>query len=311
MSKCPLIIPVNKPARITSQKAVSLFKKNLNFDFGKIGHFGTLDPFASGLLLLGINGASKLNDYIHEYCPKTYLAVGKLGVHTDCLDHTQEITKRDTSQFFYEELPKLNLEFLNEKVREKFLGSYLQSPQFYSASKFQGRPLYEWARQGVLVQKEEKIREILDLKIIKYSFPYVIFEATVSSGTFIRTLFKDIANYLGTYGILIALTRTQIGHINYKQALNKKEWPQIGQRNLDFQKCIQVDQMLPLDYSLVDQTQFQMLKNGRILLLNLIKMQTTSDSLSKELVWLKFENQIFGMGKIIEDSLRVEFNFPF
>ncbi len=139
----PLVFNVFKPARVTSYDVVRHFKRHLPQGFGKIGHFGTLDPFASGVLMIGICGAARLNDFIHDFLPKTYLAVGKLGIETPTGDYTSEITQKDESLYLSREIASFSREFIEEKLKEKFIGDYWQAPHKYSASKFMGKNLHE------------------------------------------------------------------------------------------------------------------------------------------------------------------------
>src|SRR5690606_24557557 len=101
-------------------------------------------------------------------------------------------------------LPK---SFIEEKLREKFLGDYWQAPHKYSASKFEGKALHEWAREGVEIAKEQVLRHVYDIRVVKYKYPYLSVRVTVSSGTYVRTLFSDFAGYLGTLGALVSLVR--------------------------------------------------------------------------------------------------------
>jgi tRNA pseudouridine55 synthase len=107
----PQVFNIFKPAKMTSYDVVRHFKRNLPPGYGKIGHFGTLDPFASGVLMIGIGGAARLNEFIHELLPKTYLAVGKLGIETPTGDYMSEIIQRDDSIY----LKKVSLENLSKK----------------------------------------------------------------------------------------------------------------------------------------------------------------------------------------------------
>ena len=133
------------------------FKKNLNFNFGKIGHFGTLDPFAEGVLLVGIQGAQKLNDYVHELLPKTYKARGVFGGKTTTGDLTSEIILNQDIADNYKFASKEELQNL---LGEKFLGEYWQGPHGVSATKFEGKRLYQHALEGRMILKEKVKREI-------------------------------------------------------------------------------------------------------------------------------------------------------
>jgi len=247
---------------MTSYDVVRHFKRHLPTGFGKIGHFGTLDPFASGVLLIGIAGAARLNNFIHEYLPKTYLAVGKLGVETPTGDLTVPPSQVDDSRYLKEEISRLPKEFIEEKLREKFLGDYWQSPHKYSAAKFEGRALHEWAREGIEIKKEQVLRQVYDIKVVKYQFPYLSVRVRVSSGTYVRTLFSDFANYLGTIGTLVSLVRENVGNeVNFKNALKKKDWP-LERNESVMAYGLPVNKVLPFSELVLTERQEKIFKNG-------------------------------------------------
>ena len=218
----PLVFNLFKPAGPSSGTVLTELKRKLPRGFGKIGHFGTLDPFACGVFLVGLAGASRLNDLIHSAYPKTYLAVGKLGIKSLSGDCTHPDKTEDTSEYPSQVISKFDLNFLNQRLQEKFVGDYWQSPPAFSAAKFEGRALHEWAREGITIAKEKVQRHIFSLEVVKFSYPFLSIRVTASSGTYIRTLFEDIAHDLGTYGMLIALVREQIGPFHFKESLSSK-----------------------------------------------------------------------------------------
>lgn len=305
----PLIFNVFKPAGITSYDVIRHFKRNLPGGFGKIGHIGTLDPFASGVLMIGISGGTRLNDYIHKYLPKTYIGVGKLGVFTETGDLTVPPQKSDDSRYLKETIRNLPMEFLQQKLQEKFTGKYLQAPHKYSAAKFQGRPLHQWAREGIDITKEKVEREIFALEIMKYKFPYLSFRVTVSSGTYIRGLFQDMAQFLGTYGSLLALVRERVGHIDIKAGLFKKDWPIEGKtKNGDDWKIEkyghQLDSILQLDrIDLNDEATSARYRNGVPFKLNEHEISPLNDHI-KNKFWIYDHKQVLlGMGRLNGPSL--------
>ncbi|MFZ4714070.1 MAG: hypothetical protein ACOYL6_10175 [Bacteriovoracaceae bacterium] len=304
----PKIIPVFKPPRMNSTHVVAHFKRNLPGDFGKIGHFGTLDPFASGVLMLGISGGAKLNDYVHSYCPKTYLAVGKLGVFTETGDLTSPVMKIDDSLYLTSKIAQFPKEFLQEELSQKFVGDYWQAPHKYSAAKSDGRPLHEWARMGVEVVKEEKKRTIYSLEVVKYQFPYFIFRAKVSSGTYVRTLMSDIAHHLGTHGTLVSLCREQVGDVHFKNLIQKKNWPEkgmLGEELWDIEKFgLNVDQVLPLNDIVLDEEESTTYLNGKAMPW---KWGSVTD---KNIYWVRNKKlEILGMGNSVDEKLKTVFNF--
>lgn len=260
----PLIFNVYKPKGISSYDVVRHFKRNLPQGFGKIGHFGTLDPFAEGVLMIGTGGAARLNDFIHAYLPKTYLATGKLGEETPTGDPTSEIVQKDESAYFSQEISRFSAEFIDGRARTRFLGEYLQTPHKYSATKFMGKNLHEWAREGVEVKKEAVARTIHAIEVVSFEFPLLTVRARVSSGTYIRTLFTELAHDLGTLGHLLTLKRESVGHIHSDRALQESEWPK--DRDPDFMtKGLHVNEVLSFGSIVLNEEAVKLFRNGGFL----------------------------------------------
>jgi tRNA pseudouridine55 synthase len=305
----PLVFNVFKPARITSYDVVRHFKRHLPMGFGKIGHFGTLDPFASGVLMIGICGAARLNDFIHDLLPKTYLAVGKLGIETPTGDYTSEITQKDDSLYLKREIAGFSAQFIEDKLREKFSGEYWQAPHKYSASKFMGKNLHEWAREGVEVKKEAVLRHVHKIEVVKYQFPYLSIRVEVSSGTYVRTLFTEMCHYLGTLGSLISLVRESVGPVNHREALHKKDWP-LDKSTEILSKGMGIQDVLPFSKYQLNPQQSLSFKNGAFLRPDDLKLQSESQ-LSKDYFWiLDEENKLLGLGeKTFPNELKAKINF--
>lgn len=305
----PLVFNVFKPARITSYDVVRHFKRHLPHGFGKIGHFGTLDPFASGVLMIGICGAARLNDFIHDFLPKTYLAVGKLGIETPTGDYTSEIVQRDESLYLTRDIAGFSASFIEEKLREKFLGDYWQAPHKYSAAKFMGKNLHEWAREGVEVKKEPVLRQVYKIEVVKYKFPYLSVRVEVSSGTYVRTLFTDMCNYLGTLGSLISLVRESVGPVDHKTAIIKKDWP-LDKSNSIIDLGMKIEDVLPFAKYNLNAKQTLAFKNGAFL--RPLEMELSGQSKMSDIYfWMLDENnQLLGLGeKTFPNELKVKINF--
>lgn len=305
----PLVFNVFKPARITSYDVVRHFKRHLPPGFGKIGHFGTLDPFASGVLMIGICGAARLNDFIHDFLPKTYLAVGKLGIETPTGDYTSEIVQRDESLYLKREIAALPASFIEQKLREKFLGDYWQAPHKFSAAKFMGKNLHEWAREGVEVKKEPVLRQVYKIEVVKYSFPYLSVRVEVSSGTYVRTLFTDMCNYLGTLGSLISLVRESVGPVNYQSAILKRDWPSEKSPAI-IDLGMKIEHVLPFASYHLNSKEALAFKNGAFLRPQ--EMQLSSESQMSDTYFWMFDqnNQLLGLGeKTFPNELKVKINF--
>ncbi len=191
------VIVLNKPAGITSAKAVAGAKRILGGP--KIGHTGTLDPFATGVLVCCINKATRLARFFLQG-NKSYEALLRLGTATD----TQDATGRTVS---CQTVPALSGEEM-AAIFKQFEGPQLQQPPIFSALKHNGTPLYKLARQGKPVQKAPRPVNILDLRITKISLPDVHFQVTCSAGTYVRTLCADIGQAVGCGGHLDQLHRT-------------------------------------------------------------------------------------------------------
>mgnify|MGYP003966244545 FL=1 len=227
---------------------------------------GTLDPFASGILLVAVGGATRINDYVHRFLPKTYLAVGKLGVWTETGDLTVPIQQHDESEYLASKIASFSPDFIQEQLQNSFTGEYLQAPPIYSAAKFQGKPLHQWKREdGIEIKKEPVSRTIHSIEVVRYSFPFISLRVTVSSGTYIRTLFEDVANCLGTIGSLSALLRAEIGGLRVSNALHSGRWPIRGE---EYQPPFyqqfghRVDQLLPLNKLVLQNSEMVKFRNG-------------------------------------------------
>ena len=203
------IIVVNKPTDISSAKVVAKVKHLLNAK--KVGHAGTLDPFAEGVLVCCINDATRLAQFLLTG-NKTYDATLKLGIETDTQDSTGAVIATKAVRGYTE----------NEitSTVQKFIGSIKQQPPIFSALKHKGTPLYKLARQGRPVQKPARRVYITDIKILEINLPLVHLEVSCSAGTYIRTLCADIGKQLGCGGHLLALKRTESSGFTIHQAIS-------------------------------------------------------------------------------------------
>jgi len=194
---------------MTSHDVVENLRKILKFK--KIGHAGTLDPNASGLLLACVGKATKIVQFLTEY-DKEYEAVIKLGVTTDTYDQEGKIIQ--TKDDF-----KISEEKLREVV-ESFKGETWQTPPIYSAIKQKGKKLYQYARAGQKVERNKRKIFIRDIQILKIDLPYVELKVNCSKGTYIRSLAHDIGERLGCGAHLFSLCRTKVGPFEPKHALD-------------------------------------------------------------------------------------------
>ncbi len=307
--KIPLVFNVYKPVGPSSFSIVHHFKKNLNYDFGKIGHFGTLDPFAEGVLLVGVQGAQKLNDYIHELLPKTYRAVGVFGKKTDSGDFTGTVTEEKAIAV---EFQHINTQGLEEIVKKHFLGEYWQAPHSVSATKFEGKRLYKHALAGRMIQKEKVKREILEIKILRYAYPELEFVVTVSSGTYVRSLFEELAELLGGVGALSVLERIAIGENLSENAMKQEHWPKKGE-TFDLEKWASpLDKVLHLNSVYLTKEQMSKYLQGVRLPLSSIEIKSSPEQgiiSTDKLFWVyNQEGFLLGLAKPLESELAVVFN---
>ena len=200
------VLLLNKPVGLTSNTALQKAKRLLNAQ--KAGHTGTLDPFANGLLPLCYGEATKFSHYLLE-ANKTYHAVMQLGVTTTTGDPEGEVMQTRPVTISAEDV---------RAVLPHFMGEIEQIPPMHSALKHQGRPLYEYARAGIELERPPRRITIHTLDLIDCALPQVTFHVQCSSGTYIRTLAQDIGAALGCGAYLTALTRTASGGFSLTDA---------------------------------------------------------------------------------------------
>jgi tRNA pseudouridine55 synthase len=228
------ILVIDKPADISSARVVTIVKKALNAD--KVGHAGTLDPFAEGVLICCINQATRLAGFL-LHGPKKYVAVLKLGQETDTQDFTGNVVSTAKSVEFSQQTI--------QAVFESFKGPLEQIPPVYSALKHKGVPLYKLARRGQPVQKPPRQVRIFDICIKDVDLPYVRFEVSCSAGTYIRTLGADIGKQLGCGGHLNALKRIESSGFTLDQAIPLSALEELTGNHLLSQKLISMRDAVP------------------------------------------------------------------
>lgn len=209
------ILIVNKPKNFTSNDIVNKVKKILNT---KVGHTGTLDPNATGVLPLLLGKGTKFSKYLINH-DKKYIATLQLGVKTSTADVEGEIIeKRD-----------IDLSIFNENnisdILKTFLGKQIQTPPIYSAIKIKGKKLYEYARANQEVEIPKRNIEIYNIQLLKFDFEknQIEYEVECSKGTYIRSLCEDIAEKLGTIGYMKELKRSKVGDFEICNAVTIEE----------------------------------------------------------------------------------------
>tara|TARA_B100000900_G_scaffold160079_1_gene135956 strand:+ start:19 stop:672 length:654 start_codon:yes stop_codon:yes gene_type:complete len=208
-----LILNIYKPSIWTSFDVVKKIKSITKEK--KVGHGGTLDPFAEGVLMIGTNIDTKKLSKISR-CNKTYTATIKLGVHTDSFDCDGKILKTD-------EVPFLN-ELTIKSVLQSFIGPYKHLPPMYSAKKKNGVRLYDYARNNIIIERDPIKTQIVEINFISYYKDKIKFSVKCSSGTYIRSLAVDISKKLNTIGHLVELIRTEVGEFSINDSLSLKKF---------------------------------------------------------------------------------------
>ena len=197
---------------MTSTKAGSKLKTI--FHTKKIGHVGTLDPFATGLLIIGVNKGTKAITFFDDFT-KEYVATIKLGAATDSMDLTGNVIET-------KEVLNLSRDKINE-VLHSFLGKSKQLPPMTSAIKINGQTLYKLAHQGKEIDRPLRDIEVYEIELLDNKDDEITFRALVSKGTYIRVLGSDIANKLDTVGHLTKLRRTKVGPFDVKEAIKLED----------------------------------------------------------------------------------------
>ena len=262
------VIAIDKPAGISSAKVVAAVKRATQAR--KAGHSGTLDPFATGLLLCPLNRATRLARFLLQG-DKTYQAVLRLGIETD----TQDLTGMVISRRSIDRITPTAI----TAVVGKFRGRIMQKPPIFSALKHRGQPLYKLARKGRAVQKPARQVTIKSLRIREVALPDVQLEITCSSGTYIRTLVADIGEALGCGSSLQALRRMAACGFQVRDAIELAAFKQLAKSwTTDSQHarpwCIEMtDVLADMPAIVADNQTVETIRHGRPLRISHLKRQ--------------------------------------
>ena len=202
------ILNILKPTGMTSHDVVSAVRKILNIK--KAGHAGTLDPNAAGVLVVCVGKATKFSEYLMDGS-KEYVCELKLGKSTDTQDSYGMLVNESDKNITIDEL---------RETLKNFKGRQIQIPPAYSALKLNGRKLYEYARQNIPVEKEGRMIDIEDIKLLKFKGDSALLKVRCSKGTYIRTLCHDIGKKLGTYGHMGILIRTESKGLHIRNSVS-------------------------------------------------------------------------------------------
>ncbi|EDU36419.1 tRNA pseudouridine(55) synthase TruB [Clostridium sporogenes] len=272
------VINVLKPKGITSFDVVRDIRKIAKIK--KVGHTGTLDPLASGVLPVCIGKATKIVDYIMEGT-KTYRVEMKLGTTTDTYDREGTVLEEKEVSVSPTEV---------EKAIEKYKGDIKQVPPMYSALKVNGRKLYDLARKGIEVEREARKIQIHDICILSIDMPYIIFDVKCSKGTYIRSLCFDIGNDLGSGAVMWNLERLEASPFNIKEAIKLED---LNEENIK-------QFITPIDEALKDYEKLYLDKKFEKLVLNgvILKDRRVLDNIEENKLYRTYieDDNFIGLG---------------
>jgi tRNA pseudouridine55 synthase len=256
------VVLLDKPAGMSSQGAVTAVKRAFNAD--KAGHTGTLDPMATGLLPICLGEATKYSQDLLE-ADKTYIAQVKFGQCTDTGDAEGLVIQELPLPVFADEA---TLQLALDALLPQFTGQISQVPPMYSALKRDGKPLYEYARAGVELERAARDITIYQIRWTKIDWPQATLEVSCSKGTYIRVLAEDLGKALGCGAHLVGLRRTEVGHLTLEQAFTMDSIKQSLQESSNY--ILPVDALLQtLPHLTVDEQQAKRLEMGQRVPLNL------------------------------------------
>ena len=238
------IILIDKPRDYTSRDVVNIISKK--YHTKKVGHTGTLDPLATGVLVICIGKATKLVDYLTSTY-KEYVAEFELGIKTDTLDITGNVIEKKSQTINQSQI---------EEVLKNMVGTYEQEVPIYSAVKINGKKLYEYARENIEVELPKRMVDIKTLELISFVDNKITIKTTVSKGTYIRSLINDICTKLNTVGTMTKLTRTKQGEFKLEDCSDID----------NIKKIISIEEVLKNIYEVkVDEKLEKQIRNGAII----------------------------------------------
>ena len=277
------IIIVNKPKGITSFDVIRKLKKILKTK--KIGHTGTLDPLATGVMLMCVGKATKLASDL-EAKDKVYIADFDIGYATD----TYDIEGKKIA----ENIIEVSKEDLEQSIK-KFIGNIKQVPPMYSAIKIDGNKLYHLARKGIEVERPERDVTIEYINLLDFKDNKAKIETKVSKGCYIRSLIFDIGQDLGTYATMTALQRKQVGDYSLENSYSLEQIEEMVLNN-DFKFLKTIEEIFSYDkYSLQTEKELTLYKNG-----NTVKIK---ESLENKKYRIYFQNEFIGLANVENNNL--------
>jgi len=283
------VLNIYKPQEMTSHDVVAIVRKALNTK--KVGHTGTLDPMATGVLPICVGRATKIVDFIQSD-KKTYRTEITLGTSTDTEDCWGSVVETKAVNVTDESFRAAIL---------SFIGEIEQVPPMYSALKVNGKKLYELARQGKTVERKARLRTIYDIFDIEIDGHKASFSVTCSKGTYIRTLCTDIGKQLDTLAHMSALERTSSGPFTTKDAITIDQVRNLGNQLVD--RFYSIDQALGFEKKIyISEKAKELIQNGvKIDLMRYVKFDYNQD----DYVLVYHKEQFIALARFNEDQLKV------
>lgn len=287
------LINVLKPTGMSSHDIVNFIRKTLKIK--KVGHTGTLDPNAAGVLPVCLGKATRISEYLVDKT-KEYRAEITLGYKTDTQDKYGNIICRSNNTVTEEDIIK---------AFKDFIGEIEQVPPMFSAVKYKGKKLYELARSGIEISRKPRKVFIHDIKIINIkNCNKILFDVKCSKGTYIRTLCNDIGEYLNTYGCMSFLLRTRVGNFNINDSFTIEEIEEISR----FGNISAI--VKPIDYALekfesinFERKYYKSLVNGGSIPIDKTNFDTYKLKLDPfSLIRVYCNSEFIGVGKVISNK---------
>lgn len=283
------IILLNKVKGISSFKAINQIKWNIGAS--KIGHAGTLDPMAEGLMVVMVNSATKFSDDLMKK-DKEYYVEMELGYETDTYDAEGKKTK------IYDGI----IEYDEQNVRDvinSFVGIQDQIPPMYSALKVNGRKMYEMAREGIEIERKPRRVEIYSIRDITIKGKRITFYVEVSSGTYIRSLVRDIGEKLSFWATMTKLIRTKIDKYSLENAFLFEEIEKLDNKE---ELIIDIESLFDYEHIILSKNELLKLSNGMTTILELSKhaISNMEDLTNKKLKVYSSNNEFVGIANILK-----------
>lgn len=277
------ILVVNKRQGITSHDCIYILRDLLGIK--KIGHTGTLDPMATGVLPMTIGKATRVSSFIQN-SEKEYIATIEFGIETDTEDITGNIVERSdkipTSEEVLDILPK-------------FTGSIEQIPPMYSAVRVDGRKLYKIAREGKVVDRPKRKIYVESLELLE-SNPFTL-KIKCSSGTYVRTLISDIGKELGTFATMTSLIRTKVGPFSVENAIKIDDLESMTKEEIE-------EKLYPTDFALRNIPKYNVPKSFFERLINGVKFYDNRMNDGKYSIYCR--DEFIGIGEFVDGRLKIK-----